>query len=76
MEKMKKTAQWAIGCFLAGIGILMIRDNLLPGCLFCLSGIILIPPVTGLVPQFRYRRHAIIIAVVLLALYAGSMLPK
>jgi len=77
MEKMKKTAQWALGCFFASIGALMLHDGIYTGILFCISGIILIPPITNLIPSsFRWKRHLIIAVAIILILIAGSAIPK
>jgi len=71
----KKAVQWILGLLNIFLGILMgSTGDELSGLLFVLAGIILIPPVTGRIPRFRFRKTLLVVASVILFVTGAAFL--
>lgn len=75
MKKIINIVRWIIGIFIILTGLLLTTDSAAAGILLSLSGIIVLPQISKLVPAFKGRKPAFILTWVVLFCAAVVLTP-
>lgn len=75
MKKLGKVIQWFVGIVTILSGVLMLSESVLGGALWVLGGLLVLPPVTPKIPQFRGRGAVLVIGYLFLFLAGSFIMP-
>lgn len=76
MKKVGNIIRWIIGIFIILIGLIFSLISVTIGILWALVGLIILPPISRKIPQFKGRKPVLIVGCIVFIIAGGMAMPE